>query len=82
MFNLGFSELLLLGVIALIFIGPQQLPDVARTIGRFLNELKRASADFQATLTEDVKDDLSQRLEARHETAEEGKIEERKNEPG
>ncbi len=67
MFNLGFTELLLLGAIALIFIGPKQLPDVARTVGRFLNELKRASSDFQSTLTGDFKDDLNQRItEHRH----------------
>lgn len=62
MFNLGFTELLLLGAIALIFIGPKQLPEVARTVGRFLNELKRASSDFQSTLTNDFKDDLSNRI--------------------
>lgn len=67
MFNLGFTELLLLGAIALIFIGPKQLPDVARTVGRFLNELKRASSDFQSTLTDDFKDDLNRRItEHRH----------------
>lgn len=67
MFNLGFTELLLLGAIALIFIGPKQLPDVARTLGRFLNELKRASSDFQETLTAPIKEDVSKRItEHRH----------------
>ena len=46
MFGIGFSEMILIGVIALIFIGPQQLPGLARTIGRALNELKRASEDL------------------------------------
>lgn len=63
MFNLGFSELLLLGVIALIFIGPKQLPELARTLGRLLNELKRASSDFQQSFTEPVKEDILHRLE-------------------
>lgn len=63
MFNLGFSELLLLGAIALIFIGPQQLPEMARTLGRLLNELKRASSDFQQSFTEPMKDDFLQRIE-------------------
>lgn len=63
MFNLGFSELLLLGVIALIFIGPNQLPELARTVGRLLNELKRASSDFQDSFTEPIKDDLRNRIE-------------------
>jgi sec-independent protein translocase protein TatB len=43
MFGLSFTHLLLLTVMALIFIGPEQLPGVARTLGRFINELKRAS---------------------------------------
>ncbi len=62
MFNLGFTELLLLGAIALIFIGPKQLPDVARTVGRFLNELKRASSEFQSTFTEEIKEDVNKRI--------------------
>lgn len=63
MFNLGFSELILLGVIALIFIGPDQLPDLARTLGRLLNEFKRASSDFQSSLTDTFKEDFTVRLE-------------------
>ena len=39
----SFSEIFFLGLIALIFIGPKQLPEVARNIARFLNELRRAS---------------------------------------
>ncbi len=45
------SELILLGVLALILIGPQQLPEVARTLGRFINDLKRSAEG----LTEDIK---------------------------
>ncbi len=63
MFNLGFSELLLLGAIALIFIGPKQLPEMARTLGRLLNELKRASSDFQQSFTEPFKEDIRTRIE-------------------
>ncbi|MBX3041696.1 MAG: twin-arginine translocase TatA/TatE family subunit [Bdellovibrionaceae bacterium] len=43
MFGLGFSEILFLAVLALIVIGPKQLPEMARHLGRFLNELKRAT---------------------------------------
>ena len=46
MFNLGFSELIIIAIIALIFIGPKQLPEIARTLGRVLNELKRATNDI------------------------------------
>lgn len=51
MFNLGFSELVLIAIIALIFIGPKQLPEIARTLGRTLNELKRATEDFSQTIS-------------------------------
>lgn len=61
MFNLGFSEILLLGLIALIFIGPNQLPEVARTIGRLMNEFKRATSDFQDTITTQITDEVQQR---------------------
>ncbi|HAG91396.1 MAG TPA: hypothetical protein DCL41_05965 [Bdellovibrionales bacterium] len=50
MFNLGFSELILLAVVALVFIGPKQLPEVARMIGRLINEWKRATSDFSMSI--------------------------------
>ena len=40
MFNLGFSELIVIGAIALIVIGPKQLPEVAKVLGRLIGELK------------------------------------------
>lgn len=43
MFGLSLTHTLLVAVIALIFIGPDQLPEVARMLGRFINELKRTS---------------------------------------
>lgn len=49
MFNMGFSEMLVLGVIALLVIGPKQLPEVARVIGRTLNEFKRATGDLTSS---------------------------------
>lgn len=58
MFGLGFSEVILLGVLALIIIGPKQLPDVARTIGRFLNELRRATEDLKDEVKRSAKVDL------------------------
>lgn len=43
MFGLGMSEIIFLAVLGLIVIGPKELPELARTIGRFLNELKRST---------------------------------------
>lgn len=51
MFGLGMSEIIVLGVLALIIIGPKELPQLARTIGRFMNELKRSSN----ILTDEIK---------------------------
>lgn len=58
MFGLGFSEIILLGVLALVLIGPKELPEVARTIGRFLNELKRSSSVLAEDLKEHAKFDI------------------------
>lgn len=58
---MGFSELLVLGAIALIFIGPKQLPEVARVVARMLNELKRATGDLGSSFM-DVRRDADQIL--------------------
>lgn len=52
MFDIGFGEMLLIAAIALIAIGPKQLPEVARVIGRFLNEIRRATGDLTRTMNE------------------------------
>ena len=44
--------MILLGALALIVIGPKQLPEVARTIGRFLTEIKRVTSDVTKTLVD------------------------------
>lgn len=54
MFGLSFSHLILFGVIALIVLGPEQLPEVARTLGRLLNELRRATSDLGDQFTSQV----------------------------
>lgn len=47
MFGLSFSHLIFLGLAALILIGPEELPKVARTLGRLLNEIKGGSDSFK-----------------------------------
>lgn len=46
MFNLGIWEIVVIGLIALIVVGPEKLPELARNIGRFLNDVKRTTNDF------------------------------------
>jgi sec-independent protein translocase protein TatB len=53
-FDIGFSELLVIGVVALIVIGPQKLPRVARTAGILMGRLQRYVADVKADINREV----------------------------
>ena len=55
MFDIGFSELLLIAVVALIVIGPERLPKVARTLGHLFGRMQR--------YVNDVKSDISREME-------------------
>ncbi len=48
MFDIGWSELVVLGVIALIVVGPKELPALLRTIGRYTGFLKKQASEFRA----------------------------------
>lgn len=50
MFGIGLSELIIIGILALIFIGPKDLPQVAAQIARFINELRRGADSFKNEL--------------------------------
>jgi sec-independent protein translocase protein TatB len=47
MFEIGWSELLLIGIVALIAIGPKQLPGALRTLGQWTAKLRRMASEFQ-----------------------------------
>src|SRR5947209_19470756 len=47
MFDFSWSELLLIGLVALIFIGPKELPGVLRTLGQWMSKIRRMAGDFQ-----------------------------------
>jgi len=54
MFDIGFTELMVIGVVALIVIGPERLPRVARTAGALLGRLQRYVADVKADINREV----------------------------
>jgi sec-independent protein translocase protein TatB len=54
MFDIGFSELLVIGVVALIVIGPEKLPRVARTVGHLLGRMQRYVADVKADINKEI----------------------------
>ena len=54
MFGVGFPELVLIMVVALLVLGPQRLPEVARMLGRAYGQLRRASEEFQNTIRQDL----------------------------
>ena len=62
MFNLGFSEILIVGVLALLLIGPKQLPEVAKVLGRMMNEFKKATSDLSGGLLE-MKEELKKPMQ-------------------
>jgi sec-independent protein translocase protein TatB len=53
-FDIGFSELMVIGLVALIVIGPERLPRVARTIGHLAGRLQRYVADVKADINREV----------------------------
>ena len=54
MFDIGFSELMVIAVVALIVIGPERLPRVARTLGHLAGRLQRYVADVKADINREV----------------------------
>ena len=54
MFDIGFSELLVIGVVALIVIGPQKLPRVARTVGHLAGRMRRYVDDVKADINREI----------------------------
>ncbi|NMG35279.1 twin-arginine translocase subunit TatB [Azoarcus sp. TTM-91] len=54
MFDFGFSELLVIGVVALIVIGPERLPKVARTAGHLLGRLQRYVSDVKSDIQREM----------------------------
>lgn len=52
---IGMPELVIILVIALIIFGPRKLPELGKSLGRSLNEFKKASTDLQNTLEQEIR---------------------------
>jgi Tat protein translocase TatB subunit len=72
MFGIGFPELLLIAVIALVVIGPSRLPDLARALGRGFAEFRRATDELKQSFEEESR--LARAKELRQKLLDEGKI--------
>lgn len=55
MFGIGFQEILIIAVIALLIVGPKKLPDLAKTLGKGFSEFRKA--------TDGLTDDLKQTMQ-------------------
>src|SRR6266705_4956195 len=56
MFDIGWGELLLIGIVALIAIGPKELPTVLRTVGQWMGKLRRMATEFQNQFQEAMRE--------------------------
>lgn len=62
MFGLGTAELLIILFIALVVLGPKELPKVARTLGRGIRELQRAKDDLKKNI--EFEDDIDEKTKS------------------
>ncbi|GJM02354.1 MAG: sec-independent protein translocase protein TatB [Rhodomicrobium sp.] len=56
MFDIGWSELLVVGLVALVVVGPKELPGLMRTIGGYIKKIKQTASQFQRQFEEAVEE--------------------------
>ena len=56
MFDIGWSELLVIAAVALIVIGPKELPGVLRSVGHWMGKIRRMATDFQSQFQEAMRE--------------------------
>ena len=64
MFDVGFSEMLMIGIVALVVIGPERLPKVARTAGLLLGRMRRYVSDIKADINREMQLEELKQLKA------------------
>ena len=63
MFDIGFSEIVVIGVVALVVIGPERLPKTARTLGHLFGRLQRYVNDVKADINREMELDELRKLQ-------------------
>jgi sec-independent protein translocase protein TatB len=69
MFDIGFSEIVVIAVVALIVIGPERLPKVARTLGHMFGRLQRYVSEVKADISREMELDELRKLQAQVQSA-------------
>ncbi len=73
MFELDWAKLLVIAVVALVFIGPKELPSVLRTVGQWMGKIRRMAAEFQGQFQEAMREaemaDLKKHIDTINEAA-------------
>ncbi len=69
MFDIGFSEIVVVAVVALIVIGPERLPKTARTLGHLFGRLQRYVSDVKADINRELELDELRKLQQQVQTA-------------
>ena len=59
MLGVGWTEMLLIGIVALVVIGPKELPGLMKKLGQFTGQIRRMGQDFQRELNKTTGLDLS-----------------------
>ena len=68
MFDMGFTEMMLIGIVALVVIGPERLPGVARTAGKYFSRLRNFMTNVRADVESELKaDELREMLKKQQE---------------
>lgn len=63
MFDIGFLELMVVGILGLLILGPERLPTAARTVGLFIGKIRRTMSNIQDDLERQVRtEELKEKL--------------------
>jgi sec-independent protein translocase protein TatB len=69
MFDISWTEIMVIGVVALLVVGPKELPALLRTVGRYVGMIKQQAAEFRAQFDEAMRESEIEQLKKEVETA-------------